>query len=321
MGIFDPRIAVKPYEYEWAANYYELVHKSHWWPTEISMEQDTQDFFTRLSERDRRAVGGTLKGFTQTEVVVGDYWHKVARWFPKPEIWLMASAFSAWEGIHVKAYSFLNDTFGLTDYEAFLQDPICKDKLERLMSTKAETPEEIIKSLAIFSAFAEGVSLFSSFAILLSFKRKPTAALMGMAQQITYSVRDESLHSEAGCRLLNTAVAENPDLKTKQMGDDIYEAAHVTVKLEEQFIDQIFGDGPVAGLDPEDLKGYIRFRTDTKLGDIGYKPQFKGSYTEKNLRNMAWFEEDTRGKVLVDFFVTTPSEYASKIQFDAADFW
>ena len=59
---------------------------------------------------------------------------------------------------------------------------------------------EISKSLAIFSAFTEGVNLFSSFAILLSFKMRNK--LKGVGQIVEWSIRDESMHSEAGCWLL-----------------------------------------------------------------------------------------------------------------------
>ena len=47
-----------------------------------------------------------------------------------------------------------------------------------------------LNHLAIFSAFTEGVNLFSSFAVLLSFKMRNL--LKGVGQIVEWSVRDES---------------------------------------------------------------------------------------------------------------------------------
>ena len=74
---------------------------------------------------------------------------------------------------------------------------------------------EIAKSLAIFSAFTEGVNLFSSFAVLLSFKMRNK--LKGVGQIVEWSIRDESLHSEAGCWLFRTLIKENPQLKNTRI--------------------------------------------------------------------------------------------------------
>ena len=51
----------------------------------------------------------------------------------------------------------------------------------------------LVKVLATFSAFAEGVSLYSAFAVLYSFQMRNL--LKGIGQQMKWSVRDESLHS------------------------------------------------------------------------------------------------------------------------------
>ena len=371
MGILDPRLAVKPFEYDWAIRYWRDVHSSHWLPEEISMTEDVQDFHTKLTAAERWVSGGTLKGFTQTEVLIGDFWTKICHWIPKPEIIMMAMSFAAWESIHIMAYSIMNDSLGLNDYEAFLQDPMCKAKLERLMGAgldsrsrtqgkliaslqelrgrllsgsfdgdrdaavvsqtlehlsipaadQAATPEEIARAIAIFSAFGEGVSLFSSFAVLLNFTRMPRNCLKGMGKQISYSVRDESLHSEAGCRIFNTIVADYPDVLSARLKDDVREAAHITVKLESDFIERLFVDGPVADLRPDDLKAFIRHRTDTKLGDIGFAPEFKGSYTTEQLTRMEWFDYLTGGRGLQDFFDQQPTEYASKMTTDWNSIW
>ena len=87
----------------------------------------------------------------------------------------MAVTFGAFETIHAEAYSLLNEELGLDNFAEFLEDEATMAKIETLMDVRDAhdgTPDwhERAKSLAIFSAFTEGVNLFSSFAVLLSFK-------------------------------------------------------------------------------------------------------------------------------------------------------
>ena len=49
--------------------------------------------------------------------------------------------------------------------------------------------------LAGFGAFTEGLQLFASFAILLNFPR--FNKMKGMGQIVTWSVRDETLHTNS----------------------------------------------------------------------------------------------------------------------------
>src|SRR5690606_37327839 len=118
----------------------------------------------------------------------------------------------------------------LEDYEAFLHEPTALAKIENLMATRGKNKREIARSLAIFSAFAEGVQLFSSFAILMSFSTRDM--LKGVGQIVAFSVRDESLHSEAGCWLFRQLIKENPDIWDEELKQEILEAARIAVKLE-----------------------------------------------------------------------------------------
>jgi ribonucleoside-diphosphate reductase beta chain len=84
------------------------------------------------------------------------------------------------------------------------------------------TAIEVARSLAIFSAFAEGVALYSSFAVLYSFQMRNL--LKGIGQQMKWSVRDESLHSKMGCQLFRHMCEEYPEL-IDQVKPAVYEAA------------------------------------------------------------------------------------------------
>ena len=140
------------------------------------MMSDLTDWNSNLNATEKNIIGSILKGFAQTETVVNDYWSGlVTKWFRKPEIIMMVTTFGAFETIHAEAYALLNETLGLDNFSEFLEDEATMAKIQTLMDvrdhhTAEENLPEIAKSLAIFSAFTEGVNLFSSFAVLMSFQ-------------------------------------------------------------------------------------------------------------------------------------------------------
>ena len=121
MGLFDERIAYKPFEYpEYYTEGWLKQAQAFWLHTEIPMQGDVKDWKEKLNDKEKNLVGNILLGFAQTECAVSDYWtQKVVSWFPKHEIQQMAMMFGSQETIHAVAYSYLNETLGLEDYEAF----------------------------------------------------------------------------------------------------------------------------------------------------------------------------------------------------------
>ena len=310
MSILSPRAAYGPFEYQQAYKYWEQQQQSHWLHTEISMASDISDWKTRLTAAEQTVVGHILKGFTQSEVFIGDYWsNRVARWFKKPEIQMMAASFASMESIHAVSYAYLDQSLGLEDFEGFLHEPTARAKIDRLMSTKGKSKEEIARSLAVFSAFNEGVNLFSSFAVLLNFSRHNK--LKGVGQIIQFSIKDESLHSSAGCWLFRTLVGEFPEILTDEFKRQIYDAARLTVELEDAFIDKAFSAGDVEGLSSSDMRAFIRHRTNVKLVDLGLKGIFEAD--QAALDRMAWFDVMSAGVGLTDFFAARVDDYAKAV--------
>lgn len=318
MPLLKPRVEYAPFEYEQAYRYWELQQQSHWLHTEIAMASDINDWKTTLTEAEKNVIGNILKGFTQSEVFIGEYWSSmVSNWFKKPEIQLMSAAFSSMESIHAVAYAYLNQSLGLEDFSAFLHEPTAKSKIDRLITTKGKTKKEIARSLAIFSAFNEGVNLFSSFAVLLNFSR--FNKMKGLGQIIAFSIKDESLHSEAGCWLFRQLVQEYPEIWDDELKKEVYQAARDTVELEDAFIDKVFELGDIEGLTAKDLKAFIRHRTNTKLNDLGLKKNYT-NINKEALERMNWFDVLSAGVSHADFFAQRVTDY-SKGSIDFSKIW
>ena len=294
--LFTNRVEYKPFEYpEYYLDGWLPQAQAFWLHTEISMQGDLKDWNENIKPHEKNLVG---------------------KWFPKHEIRQMAMMFGSQETIHAVAYSYLNETLGLEDYTAFLHEPSMADKFDFLMSTKADYSDkdlleskdarkEVARSLAIFSAFAEGVSLYSSFAVLYSFQMRNL--LKGIGQQMKWSVRDESLHSKMGCRLFNHMCSEDETLRD-DVKESIYEAAKLMVDMEHDYIDKIFEMGDIENLKAHDLKNFIYRRTNEKLQELGLDPVFE--YDEKSADALDWFYHLTGGHTHTDFFAIRPTDYA-----------
>jgi ribonucleoside-diphosphate reductase beta chain len=311
--LMQERVVYKPFEYQEAADYWLKQQQAHWLHTEVPMMSDLNDWNSNLSETEKNIIGSILKGFAQTETVVNDYWSGlVTKWFRKPEVIMMATTFGAFETIHAEAYSLLNETLGLENFAEFMEDEATMAKIENLTAIRdsfngKKDLHEIAKSLAIFSAFTEGVNLFSSFAVLLSFKMRNK--LKGVGQIVEWSIRDESLHSEAGCWLFRTLVDENPELKTPELEAAINEAALLSLQLELDFIKKCYELGDLEGCSQYDLENFIKNRINAKLGDLGYKGII-GDIDVTAVERMKWFDHLSAGKQHTDFFANRVTNYS-----------
>lgn len=314
MALTDVRQIYRPFEYPKAYEFYRNQQLVHWTKDEIKIAEDMQNWNNDLTEIERNVIGGILKGFTQMEVLVGDYWRNVPKWFPKPEIGLMCSTFSYFESIHQDSYALINESLGLDDFTSFLYDEDTKKKLDYFIDIPEQsTIEDKAKSLAIFSAFAEGCMLFSSFAILLSFQRENL--MKGVSQIVSFSIRDEDTHSNGGCWLFNQLCSENAGLHDI-VKDDIVNAAKMVYDLEKKFIDNLFQDNSIRTLNPFDLKQFIRHRINMKLSEIGYDAVFH--VDPDSLTRMSWFDSLSGGRELGDFFAVRVGEY-TKVEYNSND--
>ena len=311
MGLFNERIAYKPFEYpEYYTEGWLKQAQAFWLHTEISMQSDIKDWKEKLNEKEKNLVGNILLGFAQTECAVSDYWtQKVVGWFPKHEIQQMAMMFGSQETVHAVAYSYLNETF--------LHEPATAERFNNLVAYNGNSRIGIAKSLAVFSAFAEGVSLYSAFGVLYSFQLRNL--LKGIGQQMKWSVRDESLHSRMGCQLFRHMCEEDNQLLSL-CREDIIKAAETMVDLEVKYIDKMFEMGDLENLTSYDLKQFIRKRGNEKLKELGYKEVFK--YDKKAAKNLDWFYHLTGGHTHTDFFAIRPTDYSKANEGeDFEDIW
>jgi ribonucleoside-diphosphate reductase beta chain len=318
--VTDERTSFKPFNYPWAYDAWLKHEQSHWMHTEVPMLEDVKDWKKKLSKEEKQFLTHIFRFFTQGDIdVAGGYVNNYLPYFPQPEIRMMLLGFAAREALHIAAYSHLIETLGLpeTVYNEFLQYQEMKEKHDYVMdiSAKNSTKENTATHIAVFSAFTEGMQLFSSFIMLLNFPRH--GKMKGMGQIVTWSIVDETQHTENMVRLFRTYIEENREIWNDELKSKLYVIAEKMVELEDKFIDLAFAMGPMEDLTPEDVKKYIRYIADRRLISLGLKGQFK---VKRN--PLPWVEEMINAPTHTNFFENRATDYAKgALSGDWSDVW
>lgn len=306
LKLTDERNYFKPFSYPWAYDAFLMSEKMHWLHTEVPMIEDVNDWKNKLSESEKQFLTHIFRFFTQGDIdVAGAYVKNYLPTFPAPEVRMMLSSFAAREAIHIAAYSHLIETIGMpeTTYNEFLQYEEMKSKHDYIESfVKGSDKQSIAQQVAVFSAFTEGMQLFSSFVMLLNFTR--FGKMKGMGQIIAWSQVDESLHTESMTKLFREFVKENKQIWNDSLKSELYTIAEHMVKLEDAFIDLAFGINEMQGLTKEDVKKYIRYITDRRLIALG----LKGIYKVK--QNPLPWVDGLLGATHSNFFEQRVTDYA-----------
>lgn len=307
MSLLEPRSYYKPFQFPWMFDAYKKQNDILWRPEEISLEEDIDDWREKLSLQEKDLITQLFRFFTNADVdIAAGYIDKFMPTFKPPECRMMMASFVNMEAIHQHAYSYLLDEIGMpeVEYKAFLDYEDMKAKHEYLGGINVSTPEEIAKALAVYSAFGEGLQLFSSFVILLNFPRHNK--MKGMGQIVTWSIRDETHHVESMIRLFHDFLDEHPKIWKSPLKKEIYQAAQDMVGLEDKFIDLCFGTSEIEGLTVEEVKTYIRYIADRRLLQLGLKTIYK---QKKN--PLGWLDWVLNTVEHSNFFESRSTEYSS----------
>jgi ribonucleoside-diphosphate reductase beta chain len=304
----DERSSFKPFNYPWAYDAWLKHEQSHWLHTEVPMAEDEKDWKKKLTKEEKQFLTHIFRFFTQGDIdVAGGYVKNYLPYFPQPEVRMMLLGFAAREALHVAAYSHLIETLGLpeTTYNQFLDYEEMRAKHEYVLnaSNGLSNTASVAENIALFSAFTEGMQLFSSFIMLLNYPRH--GKMKGMGQIVTWSIVDETQHAESMIKLFRTYIEENKEIWNDELKGKIYTIAERMVTLEDSFIDLAFGLNEGENLTKEDVKKYIRYIADRRLISLGLKGIFK---VKKN--PLPWVEEMINAPTHTNFFENRSTDYA-----------
>lgn len=307
ISLFRKSETYKPFQHHWAEFWRDKQQQVHWMAHELPMGEDLKDWSPsseRLTDGERSLLINIFRLFTQADIDVNDnYMDVLSKIFRNGEVKRMLTVFSAFETIHIEAYSYVLESLNLPDsiYHEFMEIEEMRAKHDHLKSYKTDTLKDLIMNVGCFASFVEGLQLFASFAMLLNFPRHGRMKQMG--QIVSWSIRDETIHVTGGQKLLSTLLEETGH-DISELQEEFEAAVHYYVKMEDNFIDKAFEFGDCRGSQPVEYKNYVRYVADMRMEQMGLKPVF--NILEHPL---PWIDELT-GQEHANFFETRPTEYS-----------
>lgn len=308
----------KPFSYQFCYDSWLKSEQAHWLFTEVPMHEDVKDWNNKLTDQEKYFITQVFRFFVQSDCdVAGGYVESYLPVFRQVEVRMMLLSFAGREAMHIASYAHLIETLGLPEriYNEFNQYEAMKAKHDYFLEFVEKDKKNIAQQMAAFSAFTEGLALFSSFAMLLNFTRH--GKLKGMGQILTWVALDETMHFESMIKLFRTFIEENRHIWKDELKHEIYEIAKKMVELEEKFIDLAFSMGPMEDLTADDVKLYIKYICDRRLISLGLKGIFK---IKKN--PLKWMEEMINSPIHTNFFENRSTEYSKgALQGSWGDIW
>ena len=137
--------------------------------------------------------------------------------------------------------------------------------------------------------------------MLLSMAEK----IPGIAEQIQYTLRDESLHIEFGTKVINKIKEEEPDVWTEEFEQELTETLKQAVELEIEYAKDVIPRG-ILGLNSDMFIDYMQFIANRRLEVLNMKFRYK---SDKN--PFPWLSETIDLDKQKNFFETKVTEYQS----------
>lgn len=311
MSIFDKRVNYKPFEYPEILTFTEAINRTFWVHSEVDFTADVQDFHANLNNQEKEAIKRSLLAIAQIEVAVKSFWGNLYLHLPKPEFNGLGSTFAECEFRHSEAYSRLLEVLGYNnEFQELMHVPVIKKRIaylsEALVHTRSENKKQYLSSLILFSLLIENVSLFSQFAIILSFTRFK-GMMKNVSNIIAWTSVDEQVHANAGIYIVNKIRDEYPEFFDTENLEKITAVIKNSIKVEEEILNWIFEHGEIETIAKPDLLNFMKYRVDDSLVKIGMDRLFNVS--EADYKPMVWFEEEVFANSMDDFFAKRPVDY------------
>jgi len=311
-------IQLYPMKHVFAWEAYNTGNANHWLPTEISMQQDVEQWNSNrfLSDDERTALKIVLGFFSTADslaannIVLAAYKHITS---PECRLYLLRQGYE--EAVHTHAYQYIVESLGLDESEIFnmyreVESIHNKDNFilsfnEGIFDPNFKTgtfasDQKFLENIVVFSVIMEGIFFYSSFAVMFGFHRQNK--MVGSAEQIQYIMRDESQHLNFGIELVNTIKEEQPELWTPELQEKLIGLIKQAVDLEAVFARDCFPRG-IFGMNAESFRKYIEHIADRRLNRIGLREQYGTA------NPFPWMSETIDLSKEKNFFETRVTEY------------
>ena len=271
---------ILPHKNLWAWTLYKQGKNNNWNPEEIPMTKDAQNWKSNdaITDDEKLLIRRCLGFFAGTESLVGNNLFTLFKYITDPECRQYMARQMYEECLHNDTIVYICDSLDLDIndvYEAYENVPSIKAKDDFLMditghlnglNVDSSTPEgvrEIIKAAFMYWIVCEGTFFFSGFAMLLALSDK----IPGIAEQIQYTLRDESIHIKFGVSLLNKIREQHSDVWDDDLDQELTGYLKEAVDLEIKYAEDVLPTG-ILGLNSDMFVDYMQFIANRRLESL-----------------------------------------------------
>ncbi len=283
------KLTLRPMAYPQFFEMYKNAIKNTWTVEEVDFSTDVRDLRERMSPADRHLIERLIAFFATGDSIVANnlvlnlYKHVNA---PEARLYLSRQLYE--EALHVQFYLTLLDTY-VPDPEARARAFAAVDNIPSIqrkaafclkwmdsihqlqtLGTRAER-RRFMLNLVCFAACIEGLFFFAAFAYVYFLRSR--GLLHGLAGGTNWVFRDESAHMAFAFEVVRTARAEEPDLFDDDLVARVHEMLDEAITCETQFGEDLLSGG-VAGLSVRDMRQYLEYVADQRLGAMGLPPVY-----------------------------------------------
>lgn len=311
-----------PFKYMWAWQKYLNGCANHWMPQEVSMSADVTLWKSEdgLTEDERRIVKRSLGFFsTADSLVANNLVLAVYRLITNPECrqYLLRQAFE--EAIHTHAYQYCIESLGMDEGEIFNMyhevPSVARKAAWALRYTQElsdpnfttgtpETDRALLKNLIAFYCVLEGIFFYCGFSQILSMGRRNK--MTGTTKQFQFILRDESMHLNFGIDVINTIIAENPELWDEEMKDLATRMIVEGTQLEVDYAHDTMPRG-VLGMNAREMTKFLHYIANRRLTSIGLPKHYADATNP-----FPWMAEMMDLKKEENFFETSVTQYQDR---------
>lgn len=266
----ENRYVLFPIKHKEIWDMYHKMTKTVWFPEEIKLSGDREDWEKKLNDDERFFISNILAFFAGSDSIVME--NLVSRFSQEiqiPEVQGVYAYQNFIEFVHSNTYSLLIDTYIKDEAEkerlfhAIDRIPAVKQKADWALKWIADKDSSLPTRLVAFLC-VEGIFFSSSFCAIYWLKKR------GLMPGLTFSneliSRDEGDHTDFAALLYSMLLPENR-LSAETVGEIFKDA----VAIEKEFISESIPCSMI-GMNTDMMCQYIDFVADRLLKQLGYEP-------------------------------------------------
>ena len=304
-GIFE----LNNIKYQWAYNLWEVMLNNTWFPKEVDMTRDVNDY-KQLTDAEKDAYDKALSQLIfMDSLQTNNLIDNINPYVTSPEVNLILVRQSFEEALHSQSYAVMVDTISTNSaeiYDLWRRDMMLKQKNDAIASVYEELARNPSEHNFLKACFAnqilEGIYFYSGFTYLYTLAR--AGKMLGSAQMIRFIQRDEVTHLALFKNLINTLRKERADLFTPQLKDEVIAMYRQAVQLESDW-GKYITQGQILGLTDSIVEQYIQYLADDRLSSVGFEKLYNVTNPIKWVDDFSKFNDQK-----TNFFESTVTNYS-----------